>query len=223
MNKLAKRRRALMAGSGSNSFSISKLEEGTGLYLSENNTNVLYVYLGLDVNGNARLIRERLLGSARRMDSSKDHLDYDGTELDIWLSNTFPEFLTAKVRAALTNSSRSYIYNNGTSNKTIQRKIAPLTVSERNTGNNGFQQALRTYYGINSTRAMIGKTEGGSEKPYWLMDNPGTNYFRVQFTDGNLNGWPATNATAVWVRPVLAVLESSKVIKKGGNYFFEGV
>lgn len=207
---LMDRRRALIgAGKVAPGVPLDTLTPGTGVKLAESGTLKQWIYLGLDIDGNARLLRDRLYGNARRMASSNTLLNYDGTELDNWLTSTFRDFLPLTIQSALVPTSRKYAYNNGANTNTIMRAISVLTVSELgNSGAGGatnFLDALKTYYGVTTNSAKVGKTESGTNKPYWLMDNQGSNYYRVFYTDGTLNGWPASNATAVWVRPTLSV------------------
>lgn len=199
---------------------ISTLTPGTGLMVAENGSDEAYIYLGLaNDSNNALIIRDVLYGNAKRMASSNSQLDYDGTELDEWLSDTFISYLDSKVQDALALYPLTYTYNNNSDTKTINRKVFCMNVYLARTT---FVQSFRTYYGISTNMALVGKNSGGTNKPWWYCSQEGSNYYRVQYTDGNLNGWPASNSTAVWVRPCISVKASAKVVEDNGVYYLRG-
>ena len=215
------------AGESVEGVAISTLADGTGVMVLESGVAKPYIYLGLDLDGHARLIRYKLFGNARRMATTKEQLDYDGVELDTWLSNTFITYLTHHVQNALADTSLTYACNNWAQNKTIQRKVFCVSMSETGQisgeGGKNFRSAFEAYTGVSGNKSLVAQNESGVAKPWWYCSQQNGSYYRVQYTDGTLNGWPATSTTAVWVRPCLSVLASAIVTEQSGVYTLWGV
>ena len=75
---------------------LSELSEGALVYLDETVNGALkhtpYIYLGLDENGNGRVLRQ--YAAIQRRMHSQDSASYDGCEADLWLEDTQSGFLS---------------------------------------------------------------------------------------------------------------------------------
>lgn len=104
MTELAKRRRALIAGAGKG-VPISTLQPGSVVQVKENGTLVPFIYLGLNAEQKALILRKNCYTSKTRFGSTPV---YNGSEIDNRLVNTYrPQY--TNLLAYLSPSTINYV------------------------------------------------------------------------------------------------------------------
>ena len=104
MTELAKRRRAIMAGAGKGA-PISTLQPGIEIQVRENGVLVPFIYLGLNAEQKALILRKNCYASKARFGSSPI---YNGSEIDNRLVNTYRPQYTNLI-AYLSASTINYV------------------------------------------------------------------------------------------------------------------
>lgn len=219
------------------SRTISQLAAGTLIYIDETISgsaavHTPYIYLGLDSNGNARVLRE-YAAVQKRMHSSAV-ASYDGCEADVWLENTSSGFLSrldAATQAALQNTTIKYVDYNQSGDGTAQvlsiaRRCFLLSYSEEgfgdaSAGNEGssFLSAIQTYTGKTGNSARITYTEGGVAVSVWMRSASSAKNFRRVHANGTANSEVASYAN-YWLRPALSVAPATSVSDEGAEAIF---
>lgn len=218
------------------SRTLGDLTAGTCIYVDETvsgvTSHVPYIYLGVDDNGNGRLLRQYLLGT-KRMHSS-NVASYAGCEMDLWLENTESGFLSrfdSDVISSLQNTTIKYVDYNQSGDTTpevleISRKCFLLSYSEMGysndaAGNEGtsFLPALQTFTGKTGNAAKIGYNESEQASNCWLRSAYSTAAFRVVLTNGNAY---ISNASYTYnrPRPALSVALATIVSDEGADPIF---
>lgn len=221
------RRRALMFTQDAGT-PLETLTAGTGIWIAENGTLKQWIYLGKDSSGNCQMLRERTYGQRRINASPMSIPNYDGTEMDTYLSGTFLDNFTAKVKGYLASTSISHqVYDSGTASSSypnMAKKCYLPTMKQLGYGGSeagyDFLQALRTFYNITSdNNARKARNEGGTFVQYWLSSAyTQDNRFRVIGTTANLTYNQGTNGSAVSYRPMLSFSAMTPVTNTGDGY-----
>ena len=215
---------------------LTDLSAGSTVYLDETvsgtTSHVPYLYLGLDDNGNARLLRCYAV-LQRRMHSS-NRASYDGCEADRWLENTNTGFLSrfdAATLQTLQNTQIKYVdYNqSGTGAAqvlTIARRCFLLSYSEEGYGidpagseGSSFLSVLERVTGKTGNSARITYNEKGTIVSAWMRSAySGTEFRRVYLSGGN--GIESASCADYWMRPALSVAPTTPVSEAGAERVF---
>ena len=222
------RRRALMMAQEETGQPLENLTPGTGIWISESGTLKQWIYLGKDSSGNCQMLRERAYGQRRISASSMSIPNYDGTEMDTYLSGTYLNKFTAKVKGYLTATTISHrVFNSSTSSSSYPDMIKKCylpTMKQMGYGGSEagtvFLQALRTFYSTTSDNAARkAMNESGTTVQYWLSSAyTQENRFHVIGTTANLTYNQATNGTAVYYRPILSFSAATPVKNTDDGY-----
>ena len=212
---------------------ISDLAAGTMVYVDENEVHTPYIYLGLNDNGDAVLLRQYAV-QAKRMHSS-NVASYAGCEMDVWLENETDGFLSrfdAATINALQSTAIKYVDYNQNEEKTsqvlqISRRCFLLSYSEEGYGDNpagnegsSFLPALEAFYETtNANTARITRDASGNAVGAWVRSADSVSRFRVVNTGGNAGNYYATN-TSSWSRPALSVAPATIVSDEGADAIF---
>lgn len=217
------------------SRTISQLTAGTLIYIDEtisgNTVHTPYIYLGLDDNGNARVLRQ-YLSISKRMNST-NVASYNGCEADLWLENTSDGFLSrfdAATINALVNTTIKYTDYNQSSDGSAQvlsiaRRCFLLSYSEFGLGNTpggnegtSFLPALQTFTGKTGAAARIAYNENGTIGYNWIRSASSASSFYVINNGG---GTYTFNANASMdLRPALSVAATTSVSDEGVDSIF---
>lgn len=159
------RRRVLIAAQKEEQTAhLSDLENGTGVKIG----NSMFIIVS---GSSARyLLRDALLNKRAFFTTITANVDYEGSNVDNYLVNTFIPAFSTKIRSYMVDANISCVVNNnGTeSTKTIVRKAFLPSYSALN--GNSWKTSLKTYYGVtNDNTASVSKYSGDA-KTYWLRD-----------------------------------------------------
>ena len=224
---------------------IADLSEGTMVYIdeTENGTtiHIPYIYLGLDEDGNARLLRQ-YPALAKRMNPT-NVASYGGCEADVWLENTTDGFLSrfdAETIDALAMTSIKYtdctLNDEGTMQLVqIARRCFLLSYTEEGwadsvAGNEGrsYLPALKAFYlsqhpeatTVTDNNARIGYRQDNMTSVYvWCRSGYLVSQFRGVSTGGSACGYSASY-TGYWLRPALSVAPATSVSDEGADVIF---
>lgn len=216
---LKDRRRALMGAQSVSSLTFEDIPVGSPFMFRAEST-VIFVYLGI-AYGNAILLRELAISSAKKIESSITYpVTYVDSLVDTYCSTTFYDTFDAKGQSIMADSSIDCIEYDGSvsSTATIARKIFCLSVTDIETT---FIGALKAYYSTtNANTARIAKKSDDTTVRYWLRDarTAGTGgYVRVVETTGVLN-YTGENAGSIYVRPAVSVAKTTPLVLVNGVY-----
>lgn len=210
---------------------ISQLTPGTVVWLDENQVHTPYFYLGLDENGNARLLR-KYAALAKRMNAT-NVASYAGCEADLWLENETDGFLSrldAATINALVQTSISYSdYTLGQEVQiaTIARRCFLLSYTEEGwtalaAGSEGksYLDALKTATGQTGDKAArIGYNEEETAVGVWMRSGFSAAQFRFVHANGLASSSNASS-TDSWLRPALSVAPATSVSPEGAESIF---
>lgn len=226
------------------SRTIADLTAGALVYVDEiisgETVHTPYIYLGLDDNGNARLLRQYAV-LAKRMHSS-NVASYAGCEMDLWLEDTNDGFLArfdAATINAMVQTAIKYVDCNQSPDGTAQvlqisRRCFLLSYSEEGygddpAGNEGssFLPALKAFYlsrhpgesTVSDNNARITKQKNETAVSAWMRSAFSASLFRGVNTSGLANGNTATSAN-YWPRPALSVAPATIVSDEGADAIF---
>lgn len=218
------------------SRTISQLSAGTLIYIDEtisgNTVHTPYIYLGLDDNGNACVLRQ-YAAIKKRMHSS-NVASYNGCEADLWLEDTSAGFLSrfdAATINALVNTTIKYVDYNQSGDGTAQvlsiaRRCFLLSYSEEGYGNDAagnegssFLPALQTFTGKTGSAARITYDETDTAVSAWVRSARSAENFRNVGTGGSASNGSATSAVN-WLRPALSVAAATLVSDEGADSIF---
>ena len=204
-------------------------------------THTPYIYLGLDEDGNARILRQ-YAERAKRMNSTAV-ASYSGCEADLWLENTTDGFLSRfdeETLDALVNTTIRYtdftLSADGTAQVVaIPRRCFPLSYTEEgwtatSAGSEGrsYLPALKAFYlsqhpdetTVTDNAARIGyRQDNGTAVNVWMRSAFSTSYFRYVGNDGSAYGYSAAS-TVFWLRPALSVAPATSVSDEGADIIF---
>ena len=188
-----------------------------------------YIYLGLDENGKARVLRKYIAGFARMNETRV--ATYGGSEMDAFLEDETTGFLSrfdSATLGALVNTSITYLDYNVTeapAYPSIARRCFLGSAREFNmnqlepVGTN-YIPLLKTYYGTTSQEtARTGRTEDEIGCKTWTRSALNTTQFRVLLNYGGAsNGIP--DATDMGYRPMLSIDPATPVSDAGAMEIF---
>ena len=217
------------------SRTLADLTAGTLIYLDETvsgtTNHIPYIYLGLDENGNGRLLRQ-YAPLNKRMHSS--NASYAGSEMDTWLEDSSSGFLSrfdTDTINALNYTSIKYVDYNQSSDTTaevleISRRCFLLSYSEVGFGNDSagnegqsYFDVLKTFTGLTTNMARVAYNESGTAVGSWLRSAYSTTYFRSVDTGGSASYGNASHA-GYWPRPALSVAPATIVSDEGADTIF---
>ena len=212
------------------SRTISELSDGQIIYLDENEVHTPYIYLGLDENGNARLLRQYVV-TTKRMHSS-NVASYSGCEMDQYLEDEETGFLSrfdAATIDALQNTSILYADYNQSSDGTVQyltiaRRCFLLSYSELGFGGTAegksYLAALKTATGLTGdSAARIAYSTNGIAQGWWQRSAHSASQFRFVTSNGSSYSGNATNSNYCF-RPALSVAPATPVSEQGEETVF---
>ena len=224
---------------------IADLNEGTMVYVDETvsgtTIHTSYIYLGLDEDGNARLLRQYPV-LAKRMNPT-NVASYGGCEADMWLENTTDGFLSrfdAETIDALAMTTIKYtdctLNESGTMQLVqIARRCFLLSYTEEGwanstAGNEGqsYLPALKAFYlvqhpgetTVTDNQARIGyRQDNGTAVSVWLRSGYSAAQFRFVYTSGYA-GYNNASLANVWLRPALSIAPATSVSDEGADAIF---
>lgn len=220
------------------SRTLADLTAGTLIYVDETDSgetkHVPYIYLGIDDNGNGRLLRQ-YAPLAKRMNAT-NVANYAGCEMDVWLENETDGFLSrfdAATLNALVQTAIKYVDYTQSADGTAQvlqisRRCFLLSYSEEGYGNDAagnegssFLPALKAFTGLtNDNQARITYSEtNGQAVGAWMRSANSATSFRNVNTSGNASNFNASY-TNVWPRPALSVAPATLVSDEGADVIF---
>ena len=195
------------------SLTVSDLELGTGVKFGN------YVYIIVSYSTGYRiLLRDTLLGARAYTATVNTLVDYDGSDVDNYLVNTFATAFSSKLQSYMVSGNISYtVGNNGyTSSKTIARKVY-LPGYSALFNNNTWKNSLKTYYGVTSDNSCRIAKSGGQARAYWTRDAATTaKYVQIVLVTG-ANGTAGMNASN-YVRPCINVTNDMPIKLIDGVY-----
>lgn len=199
------------------SITINDIDAGTGVKVGDN--MYILVYKGTN---NAYLLRDYVFETKRKMFSTAPAtVDYASSAVDTYLTGTFTNSLSAKVRNVLYPVTIKCVTYNGsaTGESSIQRSVFLLNNS--NVGDStGIVSALKKYYGTtNANTARVARTSSdNTARAWWLRDayTGNTNRFHVVASAGTISYQQST--TANYVRPVISISSMAGVRLVDGIY-----
>lgn len=210
-----------MAKNGESGEPIENLTPGTGIWISESGTLKQWIYLGKDENGNCQLLREKTYETRRINATTMATVNYDGTEMDTFLSGTFLSRFSAKVQGYLTATSVSHqVYTTSTSTSsypTMNRKCYLPTLKQLGFGGSeaglSLLSALKTFYNTTSDNtARKAYNESGTNVQHWLSSAyTQENRFRNVQTGGQITYNQSTNSSVITFRPILSFAATTPV------------
>lgn len=212
---------------------IADLTEGTEIYIEETvsgvTTHTPYIYLGIDEDGKARVLRKYCLGT-KRMHSSNS-ANYDGCEMDLFLENTSTGFLSrfdaATINALATTTIKytDYVTDSAGIVNSVARRCFLLSYSEMGYGNaalgnegRSYQNALNVATGKTGNNAKIGRTSNESAVYSWMRSGNSAAQFRFVFSSGSASTNNASSSSNMYYRPALSVAPATSVSDEGADY-----
>lgn len=205
------------------SKAIADLAPGTGVKIREtiNGSTKLveYIYLGIDDDGNARLLREAAV--CRRRMNNKCIANYDGCEADQWLEDGKDGFLARfddATLAALRPTQicfRRVLPSGEAVFPLIDRRA--FLLSSRELGVNdvepgiNFLDALKKFYEADDDwDARMDVDDDRSAVGWWMRSGGSASQFRRVSTNGGANNGHASNGSG-WQRPSISVAAATIV------------
>ena len=226
---------------------LADLTAGTLVYVDETDGGVTqhvpFIYLGLDENDHARLLRKyATTGTNMRSGSSTSggDIDYDGCPIDTFMTTTYMNRLDAATQAALVDTDIKYIKVNYVTSPahelmTIQRKIFALSRTElgetaQDAGSEGqsYLDALKAHYET-TTDTVARRTKGNatstSYSAYWTRSpyqSTSNAYFgRYGYLVGTYGYMQYQYVTySSGNRPALSLLKATPVSDEGEQNIF---
>ena len=220
------------------SRTLADLTAGTLIYVDETvsgeTKHVPYIYLGVDDNGNGRLLRQ-YAPLAKRMNAT-NIASYAGCEMDVWLENDTDGFLSrfdAATKNALVQTAIKYVDYTQSAGGTAQvlqisRRCFLLSYSEEGYGNDAagnegssFLPTLKAFTGLtndNQARITYGETNGQAVGA-WMRSAYSATNFRSVSTVGSAGNGNASSAYS-WPRPALSVAPATIVSDEGADVIF---
>ena len=221
MTELMRRRRALMAAQGGStpSLTLGDLTGGDGVKIGSAQ------FILIKGSSVAYMLREALIYTTKYQASATLPVDYDGSNIDTYLTTTFSNSLPSGISDYLYPSSVTYPMGasgaTSTTNKTITRSIRVMT--KANTSNNTWLNALKAYYNTTDSATALKAKYNGTVKAWWLMD-AWTNGSSVEcytvLTNGTAGRKGAT-ATDIYVRPLVILSLSTPVKIENDEYVLD--
>lgn len=231
MTELMRRRRALMGESGGVGEPLENLTAGTGIWIAESGTLKQWIYLGKDESGNCQLLRDKTYGLKRINASTMATPNYDGTEMDTYLTGTYLDKFTSKVQGYLVATSVCHqVYASGTSTSSypnMSKKCYLPTMKQVGLGGSEtgtlFLPALKIFYNQTSDNNARKAYNESNTNVQWWMSSAYTqeNRFRNVQTGGQTTYNQSTNGAAVCYRPVLSFSANTPVKDTADGYVIE--
>ena len=205
------------------SKAIADLTRGTGVKIREtvNGSTKLveYIYLGIDDDGNARLLREAAV--CRRRMNNKCVANYDGCEADRWLEDKEDGFLARfddATLAALSPTSicfRRVLPSGNTVFPLIDRRAFLLSSRELGVDDDEpgtcYLDALKKYYDTDDNwDARMAVDDDRSAVLWWMRSGYSATQFRLVYYYGFAGHGNAT-VGSVWQRPAISVAPATIV------------
>lgn len=211
------------------SRTISQLTPGTEVFLDEGVVHTPYIYLGLNTDGNAIILRADPWKQKRMNNTATAH--YDGCEADVLLNSAeeggFLSLFDEATHNALNATSfelSDYTLDGTLQYVTLTRRVflptyAMLGYATRQ-GTPSFLDALKTYYNTTSANtARIARDTSETAVVWWMADGYSASHFRYVLTNGTAGNFSATNAYC-WLRPALSVAPATLVSDEGADAIF---
>ncbi len=194
---------------------------GKEVIIIEGEEQVPYIVLTNDYGGNTLLLRKNLLDKDMRM--TDYYAVYDGSEVDVFLNESFYESINEAVRNVICESDVEVVaddyFINGVAVKVIQRKVFLLSYMELGINDNyhvGNEGEALKYLRDSSSR--ISYKPNGKASSWWLrsVDTTYENCFYAVGTKGEVGSTDASGMNGV--RPAFCIPTDTKVIQSTGNY-----
>ena len=206
------------------SRTISQLDLGTSVYVSESGVDTEYVLLKKDVDG-CILLRAQAL-EARRINPTNVST-YENSEMDLWLNNEETGYMslfnTATKNAIISRSRPTYDYGDAQC-RYISRRAFLLTQGEMFGSAptaleplTSLVPALYIWKGTESANtARICVNSAQTAVSWWLSSpNSATGVFYVG--TGGASGSNVASNTNIWARPALNVASATIVSDEGAD------
>ena len=214
------------------SKAIADLTPGTGVKIREtiNGSTKLveYIYLGIDDDGNARLLRETAV--CRRRMNNKCVANYDGCEADRWLEDKEDGFLarfddvTLAALRPTTIHFRRVLPSGNVLYPLIDRRV--FLLSSRELGADGdepgacYLDALKKYYDTDDDwDARMAVDDDRSAVNWWMRSGFSASQFRYVYSGGGA-GYSSASNGSFWQRPAISVAPATIVSDEGADSIF---
>lgn len=226
---MMERRRALMGEKKEDTgVALGTLTAGTGIWIEESGTAKKWIYLGKDDSGNCQLLRDKTYGAKRIVAATTATPNYDGSEMDAYLSGTYLSKFTAKVQRFLVATTISYqVYDSNAQSSAypnMSKKCYLPTMKQMGLGGSesgvSFLPALKTFYNTtNEKTARKGYNESNTNVQWWMSSAyTQSNRFRCTLLDGGLTYNQGTNSSSIYYRPMLSFSAQTPVQDTSDGY-----
>ena len=214
------------------SRTLSQLAAGTKIYcnttLSGEDAATAFIVMGMSEQGNSVLLMPELVYQQKRMNAT-DAAEYNGCEMDTYLSAETEGFRTAYLSEAFRNClvpTQIKCYSLTDSQEiTIARDIFVPSYTEMGWTSEhpegaSLLAALKTFKGVtNDAQARIAKNSVGTACYWWLRSASRLLQFRIVNLIGNAYEANAS-VSWVWLRPLLSVAPATLVSDEGEDTIY---
>ncbi len=193
---------------------------GKEVIIIEREEQVPYIVLTNNYGGNTLLLRKNLLDKDMRM--TDYYAVYDGSEIDVFLNESFYVSVNEAVRNVICESDVEVVaddyYTKGVAIKVIQRKVFLLSYKELGINDNyhvGNEGEALNYLRDSSSR--ISYKPSGKASSWWLrsVDTTYDNCFYAVGAKGEVGSTDASGMNGV--RPAFCIPTDTKVMQSTGN------
>ena len=214
------------------SRTLSQLAAGTKIYcnttLTGEDAATAFIVMGMSEQGNSVLLMPELVYQQKRMNAT-DAAEYNGCEMDTYLSAETDGFRTAYLSEAFRNClvpTQIKCYSLTDSQEiTIARDIFVPSYTEMGWTSDhpegaSLLAALKTFKGVtNDNQARIANNTAGAACHWWLRSANSSTQFRVVNYGGNAFSNIASNSW-YWLRPLLSVAPATLVSDEGEDTIY---
>ena len=214
------------------SRTLSQLAAGTKIYcnttLTGEDAATAFIVMGMSEQGNSVLLMPELVYQQKRMNAT-DMAEYNGCEMDTYLSAETDGFRTAYLSEAFRNClvpTQIKCYSLTDSQEiTIARDIFVPSYTEMGWTSDhpegaSLLAALKTFKGVtNDNQARIANNTAGAACHWWLRSANSSAQFRGV---GGSGGASSDNASIswYWLRPLLSVAPATLVSDEGEDTIY---
>lgn len=214
------------------SRTLSQLAAGTKIYcnttLSGEDAATAFIVMGMSEQGNSVLLMPELVYQQKRMNAT-DVAEYNGCEMDTYLSAETDGFRTAYLSEAFRNClvpTQIKCYSLTDSQEiTIARDIFVPSYTEMGWTSDhpegaSLLAALKTFKGVtNDNQARIANNTAGTACTWWLRSANSSSQFRSVYVNGSAYSNDASHSWN-WLRPLLSVAPATLVSDEGEDTIY---
>ena len=214
------------------SRTLSQLAAGTKIYcnttLTGEDAATAFIVMGMSEQGNSVLLMPELVYQQKRMNAT-DAAEYNGCEMDTYLSAETDGFRTAYLSEAFRNClvpTQIKCYSLTDSQEiTIARDIFVPSYTEMGwtfeyPEGASLLAALKTFKGVtNDNQARIANNTAGTACIWWLRSANSSTLFRSVGNNGTAISYNASFSW-VWLRPLLSVAPATLVSDEGEDTIY---